>query len=139
MSIEAFLWNYAEGEPVDFEFDVVRDILSTDDTNWNPDYGILTIRFCDPESHVDVFVDKDGPVTNHIRGIMVDRPIVHPDYLSRVLKILQLGNVMLFYSDNTTPNFWKEADPKHYPPDLLDQLGTPRFVDSPEGLLHLHQ
>jgi hypothetical protein len=44
--------------------------------------------------------------------------------------------VMLFYSDETTPIFFAGAKPQHYPTDLLEQLGTPRFVDSPSGLLH---
>ena len=28
MSIEAFIWNYRDGEPIGFDFDTVRDILS---------------------------------------------------------------------------------------------------------------
>ena len=136
MSIEAFIWNYRDGEPIGFAFDAVRDILSTDDTDWSDEHGCLTVRFRNPDDYVDVYVGKDAPVTNHIKGIVVPRPIVHPDYLARVLKVMGLGEVMLIYSDETTPVFVRGADTGHYPSDLLEQLGTPRFVDSPSGLLH---
>jgi hypothetical protein len=123
-------------DPIGFAYDVVHDILSTESTTWDTKHGILTVRFYDPETHVEIYIDKDGPITNHIRGIMISRPIVHPEYLSRILQILKLGNVMMFYSDDTTPIFCVGADPRHYPVDLLDELGNPRFIDSPNGLLH---
>jgi hypothetical protein len=136
VSIEAFIWNYRNGEPIGFPFDAVRDILFPADSDWNSEYGCLTIRFRNPDDYVDVYVNKDAPITNHIGGIMVSRPIAHPEYLSRVLRLMRLGHVVLFYSDETTPVFVRGADPNHYPSDLLEQLGTPRFVDSPGELRH---
>lgn len=136
MSIEAFIWNYEDGEPADFDFKVVCDILSAGDSDWDGEFGRLRVRFHSPDDDVEIFLDKDGPITNRTRGIMVSRPIVHPDFLKRVFRVMELGNVMLFYSDETTPIFVRGADPKHYPKDLLDELGEPRFVASPEGLLH---
>jgi len=136
VSTEAFIWNYQNGECIGFPFAAVRDILSTDDTEWDAEHGCLTIRFQNPDDYVDVYVDKDAPVTNHTEGITISRPITHPDHLARVLQIMGLGNVMLFYSDETTPIFLRGAEPEQYPTDLLEQLGMPRFVDSPSGLLH---
>jgi hypothetical protein len=136
LSIDAIIWNYRDGEPIGFAFDVIRDILSTTDTDWNS-IGTLSVRFENPPAHIDfIHLGADAPETNHVKGIMISRPIVHPDYLSRVFKILELGDVMMFYTDYTTPVFVRGADPSHYPADLLRELGTPRFIDSPQGVLH---
>ncbi len=136
MSIEAFLWNYRSGEPIGFDFDAVRNILSTDDTKWGDENGCLTVRFTGPNSDVAIFLDKDGPTTRHTRGITVFRPILHPAFLSRIFRVMQLGDVMLFYSDETTPVFAFGADAGQYPDDLLQQLGEPRYAQSPADLRH---
>ena len=136
MSIEAFIWNYRNGEPIGFDFDTVRDILSTDDADWSNDYGCLSVRFQNPSDCVDIFLGKDAPTTNHTDGIMVSRPIMHLDYLQRVFLVMELGDVMLFYSDETTPVFVTGADSGQYPNDLLEELGEPRYVESPTELLH---
>ncbi len=136
MSIEAHIWNYRNGKPIGFAFDAVRDIFSTGDTRWNDQHGCLTIRFRNPDECVDVYVNPDAPVTNHIDGITVSCPIAHPDYLARVFEVMGLGDVMLFYSDETTPVFVRGANAGHYPRDLLEELGTPRFVDTPGELPH---
>ena len=130
------IWNYRDGEPIGFEFETVREILSTDEAEWMPEYGCLRVQFRNPVDVVDIYLGKDAPATNHVDGILVARPIEHPSFLERVFRIMQLGDVMLFYSDETTPVFIRGADPRHYSADLLEALGDPRFVDTPAGLLH---
>lgn len=136
MSIEAFIWNYRNGEPVGFAFDVIRDIFWTAESEWQSEPGCLKVHFEHPSDDVDIYLGKNPAETNHVEGIMISRPIDHPDFLARMLRVLQLGDVMLFYSDDTTPILFRGADPNHFPVDLLGELGTPRFVDSPLGLLH---
>ena len=136
MSIEAFVWNYREKEPVGFDFHTVCDIFTTDQTEWLDEYGCLRVQFNDPSDSVDIYLGKDAPTTNQCDGIMVSRPIVHPDFLQRVFRVMELGDVLLFYSDETTPVFVRGADPGQYPADLLEQLGEPRYVESPTKLLH---
>lgn len=136
MGIEAFIWNYRDNEPIGFDFDTIRDILSTDETEWFGEHGCLRVQFRNPDDSVDIFLGKEAPLTNHIDGIMVSRPIVHPEYLQRVYRVMELGDVMLFYSDETTPVFIRGADSGHYPTDLLKELGRPRYVESPAELLH---
>ena len=136
MSIEAFIWNYRDGEPIGFAYDVVRDILSTKATRWEGDHGYLNVWFENPGAYVDIYLGKDAPETNHVGGIAIARPIAHPDYLARVFRVLQLGDATHFYSDETTPVFFRGANPGQYPADLLAELGTPRFIDAPSGLLH---
>lgn len=45
-----------------------------------------------------------------------------------------LGNVVLFYSDDTTPLFRTGANLSHYPVDLLEELGEPKVIDSADQL-----
>jgi hypothetical protein len=135
MSIEAFVWNYRDGEPIGFDFETVREILSTEATHWLPEHGCLRVQFGDPLDSVDIYFDKEAPATNHTRGIMISRPVVHPDFLRRVFHVMELGDVMLFYSDETTPVFRRGADPAAYPKQLLEELGEPRYAASPAELL----
>ena len=136
MGIEAFIWNYRDGESIGFDFATVRDLLSTDDANWIGEHGCWRVRFKDPDDCVDIYFGKDAPATNHTEGIMVSRPITHPDFLRRVFRVMELGDVMLFYSDETTPVFVNGADPDQYPNDLLRELGEPRYAHKPSDLLH---
>lgn len=136
MSIEAFIWNYRDGEPIGFDYGVVRNILSTDDTDWLDEHGCLRVQFRDPSDFVDIFLGRDAPTTNHVDGIMISRPILHPEFLQKVFRVMQLGDVMLFYSDETTPLLVRGADSAQYPNDLLEELGEPRYVASPAELLH---
>jgi len=136
VSIEAFIWNYRDGEPVGFAYDSVRHILSTKTTRWEGEHGCLSVWFENPIDLVNIYLGKDSPGTNQVEGIMIARPIDHPDYLARIFRLLQLGDAMHFYSDETTPVFVRGANPRQYPPDLLAKLGTPRFIDAPSGLLH---
>lgn len=136
MGIEAFLWNYCDGEPVGFDYGTVLQILSTDDTAWDNEYGLLKVHFHNPDDFVDIYLGKDAPQTNYIEGIMVSRPLWHPEYLERIFRVMQLGNVMMFYSDETTPIFLQDGDPGQYPADMMKSLGKPRYATSPKQLLH---
>lgn len=142
MSIEAFLWNYRGGKPIGFDFDSVREILSTDESEWIDRYGLLRVHYggvdntAGPHDFVDIYLGKGALITGQVDGIMISRPLQRQDFLRRVFCVMQLGDVMLFYSDETTPVFICGADPGQYPSELLQELGVPRFVDSPVGLLH---
>lgn len=136
MSIEAFIWNYQDKEPIGFNFETVRKILSTDETEWLEEVGCLRVRFHAPDDSVDIYLGKDATTSGHVDGITVARPIIHPEFLQRVFRVMELGDVMLFYSDETTPVFVSGSDPKQYPIDLLDELGEPRYIQTPNELLH---
>lgn len=136
MSIEAFIWNYRGGEPVGFAYDVVRDILSSKATSWDGEHGCLRVWYENPVECVDIYLGKNPPNTNHVGAITIARPLARPDYLARVFQVMQLGDAMHFYSDETTPVFLRGGNPGQYPADLLSELGTPRFIDQPSGLLH---
>jgi hypothetical protein len=136
MGTEALIWNYRDGEPIGFDSATVRGLLSTDDADWISEHGCLRVRFRDPDDCVDIYFDEDAPETNHTDSIVVSRPITHPDFLRRVFRAMELGDVMLFYSDETTPVLVHGADPDQYPDDLLRGLGGPRYANGPSDLLH---
>lgn len=135
MGIEAFIWNYRDGEPIGFDYATVLEILSTDQTEPLNEYGFLRVWFQEPNDVVDIHLGRDAADSGHVSGIMVSRPIRHPAFLERLLRVLGLGDVMLFYSDETTPVFRSGADAGHYPADLLAELGEPRYVNTPQGLI----
>lgn len=136
MSTEAFIWNYRDGEPVGFDFDTVRAILATDDVDWLEEFGCLRVRFRSPDDCVDIYLGKGAPASGRVDGITVSGPIQHPGFVERVFQVMQLGDVMLFRSDDTTPVFCVGADAGQYPSDLLEELGNPKYVSSPIELLH---
>jgi hypothetical protein len=136
MSIEAFVMNYRNGDARPLLFDKVRAIFHTPGTSWNSDHNYLNVRFADPDDYVDIFCGCDAPSIGTVNGLTIARPILHDDFLNRMFRLLQLDNVMLFYSDETTPIFHRTSDPSEYPEDLLAELGTPRYADVPRDLLH---
>lgn len=137
MGIEAFVMNYRDGEVNPLSFQLVREIFDARGTSWNADLNYLNARFYEPDDYVDIYFGCDAASTGQVSGFTIVRPILHPDYLNRLYLALQLDNVMLFYSDETTPIFHPSGDPSHYPADLLAQLGTPRFANCPQELSHL--
>ena len=136
MSIEAFLMNYRDGDVRNLAFDRIREILETTDTDWFPDYNCLRATFEDPADHVDIYCGCDAVTLGEVAGLTIARPLRHPDFLNRMFRLLQLDNVMLFYSDESTPIFHQSGDPSHYPTDMLETLGAPRFAATPNDLLH---
>ncbi len=136
MSIEAFVMNYWNGDVHPLPFEDIRAIFDTPDTTWNADNNYLNVRFTDPDDYVDIFCGCDAPSIGSVKGLTIARPIRHDDFLSRLFQLLQLDNVMIFYSDETTPIFHRTSDPSAYPDDLLAELGTPRYAESPDDLLH---
>lgn len=135
MGIEAFIWNYRDGEPIGFDYATLLEILSTDQTEPLNEHGCLRVWFQEPDDMVDIYLGKGADESGHVSGIMVSRPILHPAFLERLLRVLELGDVMLFYTDETTPVFCCGADAGQYPADLLAELGEPRYVNTPQGLV----
>lgn len=136
MSVEAFLMNYRDGDPVPFSFDAIKDVFADFDTTWMPKDGILRVTFTEPTDCVDIYCDKDAQETRKTMGLTISRPLRTPVFLERLYTIMEFGNVMLFYSDETTPVFRPGTDPGQFPAGLLEQLGVPRFAESPRELLH---
>ncbi len=137
MSIEALVMNYRDGDPRPLSFQAICKIFDTPGTTWNPDHNCLNVQFHDPPDYVDIYCGCDAMTTGEVAGLTIARPILHRDYLGRLYRLLQLDNVMLFYTDETTPVFHPSGDPSHYPSDLLAELGTPRYADGPDKLSYL--
>jgi hypothetical protein len=136
MSIEAFIMNYRNGDVCPLPFDTVRAIFDTPGTTWNTDQNYLNVRFTNPDDYVDIFCGCDAASIGTVKGLTIARPIRHTDFMNRMFQLLQLDNVMMFYSDETTPVFHPTSDPSQYPDELLDALGTPRYASTPDDLTH---
>jgi len=136
MGIEAFVMNYRDGNVAPIALDRILKIFDTPDTAWNTQYNYLHAVFTDPCDYVAIYCGHDALATGETSGLTIVRPIIHPDFLERLYRVLQLDNAMLFYSDETTPVFHPSADPSHYPDDLLQTLGSPRIAHCPTDLFH---
>lgn len=137
MSIEAFVMNYRNGDVCPMPFDRVVSIFDPPGTIWNADHHYLKVCFTDPDDCVDIFCGCDALAIGAVNGLTIARPILHDGFLDCLFRLLQLDNVILFYSDETTPIFHPTSDPSHYPDDLLAALGTPRYAERPSDLVHL--
>ena len=52
---------------------------------------------------------------------------------------MRQGNVILFFSDDTTPLYATADAPRHFPKELIASLGTPKLVASPQEILDSHE
>lgn len=136
MSIEAFVWNYCDGEQCPLSFDEVMKVFSGLETDWDAEHGRLEVTISGPPNVVDIYFGREAESTRQIAGLTISRPLRHDDFLDCLFAILNLGHAMLFYSDETTPIFRDLRHTAHYPPDLLAELGVPRVALSPRDLLH---
>ena len=60
------------------------NILSTDQTDWIGEDGCLRVWFQDPDDVVVVYLDREVSDSGHVSGIVIARPLRHPDFLDRV-------------------------------------------------------
>lgn len=138
MSTQAFLWSYRDGDVAALPFDQVRRVFEKFIDSWDPTQGIMRVWFGDDVTGwdmCDIFCGKDAEETNSLNGLMIDRPIRHPDFWRCVIEVMHLGHVLLFFSDNTTPLFVSVDAVKHFPADVLEELGTPHIIKTPDDIV----
>src|SRR5262245_49879616 len=105
MGIEAFVWIYRDGEPASLPFLDVIGAFGDAAREWHPEFGRLRLEFTSEIDSCDVFCGKYAMQTGRVKSLLIDRPIGNPALWEAVLKIMSLGHVLLFFSDDTTPRF----------------------------------
>jgi hypothetical protein len=132
MGIEAFVWIYRDGEPASLAFSEVTAAFGNAVRDWDPEFGRLHVEFGSWSDSCEIFCGKDVLETGRVTSLMIDRPIRHPGLWEAVFKIMSLGHVLLFFSDDTTPRFRDIASASHFPKDLIGSLGIPLRVRTPQ-------
>lgn len=139
MGIEAFLWSYRDGDVASLPFEPIRNLFSCYTTDWDPATGRIHVCFQDKFTCCDIYCGPEAETTNSVGGLMISRPVQHPDLWRCVLEVMRMGHVLLFFSDDTTPLFTAADAPSHFPAELLESLGSPRYVSMPDDIPRSHE
>lgn len=139
MGIEAFIWRYKNGEQDVFPLADVLDVFSSHTASYHPESGVLTVQFGDEINSCDIYLGAESANTGFTDGLMISRPVRASELWECVLKMMQSGNVILLFSDDTTPLYATPGAPDHCPTDLLDSLGTPKQVASAQEIVDSHE
>jgi hypothetical protein len=124
MAVEAFVWFYQDGEPVEIEVAEVLNAFGGAVAMWEPETGRMQLDFGDPSDTCEIYVDREAASSGFVSGLLISRPVQAPRLWSGVLELMSAHHGLLFFSDDTTPRFRDLADAAHYPPDLLQELGA---------------
>lgn len=139
MGIEAFVWPYENGEPAAFSFSAVLGAFGDLVASWEPEFGSLHLRFTHPPDTCDVYCGRNSAETGLVESVMISRPTRHPELWKSVLSLMSQSHSFLFFSDDTTPLVWDLQSVRHFPQDLIADLGEPACVKTPDEILALHE
>ena len=137
MSTEAFVWPYRHGEPTTFAFAEVLSAFGQSVTRWDAADGCLQLDL--GEDSCTVFCGKDVAETGRVPSLTIFNPVRLSALWQPILRLMSESDAVLFFSDDTTPLFWDVRSASHFPPDLIESLGAPRAVRSPEDIVAIHE
>lgn len=140
MSIEALIWRYEQGESSSFPLEDVLEVFRPFIDSFDSDSGVLCTRFGEPfVDACDIYLGSDSAINGTVKGLMISRPIRDTRLWECVLSIMRTGNVILFFTDDSTPLYATPGAPSHFPQDLIDSLGEPKLVSSPQDIIDSHE
>ena len=135
MSVEAFIWCYKLGENASIPLGKVLDVFRPHTESFESEAGILHLQFGGPEDACDLYLGARAAEREATAGISISRPLKAPQLWECVLEIMRRENVILFFSDNTTPLYATRDVLAHFPQELLRSLGEPRLVANVQDIL----
>lgn len=139
MSVEAFLWCYSAGQNASMPVSIVLDAFRPYTVAFDSETDVLQIQFGGPENSCDIYLGAHATERGTTAGVSIARPLSEPQLWECVLDIMRKENVILFFSDDTTPLHATPEVLAHFPPELLQSLGEPRLVTSPQEILAARQ
>lgn len=135
MSVEAFLWCYRLGENASMPVSQVLESFRPYTESFDTETDVLCLQFGGPENSCDIYLGARAAQRGTTAGISIARPLSEPKLWECVLEIMRRETVILFFSDDTTPLYAAEEVLAHFPQELLQSLGEPRQVASPQDIL----
>lgn len=129
MSFDLLFGCFTDGNPSRIPRAAVREafgpcLREESNTSWVVDYG--------PAGASDIFVNP-GP--GEITSISVVDPITDPRLWESLFRILQLGNVVLYYPDCSAPMIADDSVAQHLPRAMIESFGDPIRVESGDEIL----
>jgi hypothetical protein len=83
--------------------------------------------------NVDLSIDPADP--NRVQGLAINRPCGDSRFWNAIFKLLQAGNIVVYFPGGAAPLVASEGVKAHMPPDMVESLGNPIIVDSGAAIL----
>jgi hypothetical protein len=135
MSFELFLCCYQDGKPSGIDESRLRaafgDALISENTEfryWHLEYG-SEINSC------DVYITRLENDSSQVTGLTVSRPVAEEGLWQSLFRIMQLGNVILFFPGGRSPLIANERAIRHFPDEMLEALGAPEIIESSHNIV----
>jgi hypothetical protein len=132
MSFEVFLQCFQDGRPAGIPLPPLRALFPIVDEQSEKDYWF--VRY-DDESSCDIylqFLDSDLAL---VHSLTVHRPCANGGLWKALLEILRLGPVTLYFPGDAPPLVATEHAGRQIPNEMIDVLGRPNVVSSPEEII----
>jgi hypothetical protein len=128
MSFDIFLQCFRNGKQYGFPFALVERGFGPYKHIRNDHCWILAY----PDGgHCELFVDT---TKEHIEDFMVSRPPASPEFWGTILELLQQTSSCLYWPGGG-PAIAYASVRNHLPPDMIESLGEPTIVSSPEQIV----
>ncbi len=135
MSFEVFLQRFENGQPSGMSADAVRNAFTNFEDDSEPDYWHL--RYA-PNDDCHVHVSRPDDAHQQISALSIHRPCVDLRLWDSVLRLLQLGQWVLYWPAEPPPLVMADAEyANHLPAGMREALGPIRVVRSGDEILQL--
>ena len=129
MSFEIFVASFVDAKPSRLPRNAVRHsfgawLIDESPTVWHIKYG--------PADFCDIFVD-DHPET--VANFMVSRPVSDGRLWDALFRVMNLGNVVLYWTNRSPPLVASLSVIRHLPREMVNSLGTPICVHAGAEIL----
>ncbi len=138
MGIEAFVWPFENRDHAALPVAGILTAFELFTRNFDQEAGLLSIDF-DQANSCDIHLGTNAVETGLTKGLTICRPVRDHRLWQCILEFMRQGNVILFFSDDTTPLYATPDAPNHFPKDLIESLGAPRLVASPDDIVRSHE
>lgn len=130
MGFEVYLQCFGETERSGISRSVVRSLFPIFEQGSEPNYW--QVQYDAKNScHIGVTALEGSQET--LEALYVDRPCADPRLWAALFSILRMGSVVMFWPGGP-PILAAGAAIAGLPQDMIDSLGKPKFVRSPEEL-----
>lgn len=129
MSFNLYLCSYSNGEPSGIDVRCVRDAFGNALVREVEEFHLWHLEYGHEVNCCDVYTHPESDNTT-LKSLMVSRPTKDERLWASLFRIMQLGNVVLFFPGCQSPLFASAEAVKHFPRDMIDALGEPKVISS---------
>ncbi|HKN18077.1 MAG TPA: hypothetical protein VJX47_14095 [Candidatus Sulfotelmatobacter sp.] len=131
MGFEVYLDCFENGKPSSIRKSFVRTLFPIVDEESKPDFW--SVKY-DAENRCKIGVRPAGAGTELVSGIYVERPCGDLLLWEGLFRLMQSGNIVLYFPGCPRPLIANPAAASHLPTEMVQALGSPRCLESSEQL-----